>query len=113
MSAAVRAPWKRGNNILLLDGFRSHNAVEIGVPEEHSAVIARGWVKVKDQRVGTVLLPADVRDVITNHCFLRGWIHSIYAICGREEEGWEAVLVIRARLGGQLLFSFNFFFCTA
>lgn len=50
----------------------SHNAVEIGVPQQHGAVVARRRVQVKNQRVCAVLLPADVRDMVANHLFLCG-----------------------------------------
>lgn len=56
----------------LVDESVAHNAVEISVPQQHGAVVARWRVEVKDQRVGAVPLPADVRDVIPNHRLLRG-----------------------------------------
>lgn len=64
----------------------SHNAVEIGVPQQHGAVIACWRVQVKNQRVGAVLLPADVWHVVTNHRFLRCRVHPLYILCGGGEE---------------------------
>lgn len=63
---------KGAATIWLLDESVTHNAVEISVPQQHSAVVACWRVEVKDQCIGTVPLPADVRDVIPNHCLLRG-----------------------------------------
>lgn len=65
----------------------SYDAVEIGVPQQHGAVIARWRVQVKNQSVGAVLLPADVRHVVANHYFLRGRVHPLYVLCGKENVG--------------------------
>lgn len=63
----------------------SYNAVEIGVPQQHGAVIARWRVQVKNQSVGAVLLPADVRHMVANHHFLRGRVHPLYVLCGKKK----------------------------
>ncbi len=60
----------------------SYDAVEVGVPQQHGAIVARWRVQVENQRVGTVLLPADVRHVVTNHRFLRCRVHALYILCG-------------------------------
>lgn len=63
-----------GNNcVQVVLGVRvseSHNAVEIGVPQQHGAVVACWRVQVKNQRICAVLLPADVRDVVADNLFL-------------------------------------------
>lgn len=38
----------------------SYNAVEVGIPQQHGAIVACRRVEVQDQSVGAVLLPADI-----------------------------------------------------
>lgn len=66
--------------------IHTHNAVVIAVPEQHGAVVACGAVQVQNQRIHTVLLPADVGNVIPDHLFLCGWIHPLSLFsCGNKD----------------------------
>lgn len=55
----------------------SYNAVEVGVPQQHGAIVACRRVEVQDQSVGAVLLPADIRHVVPDHHLLGGRVHPL------------------------------------
>lgn len=72
----------------------SYDAIEVGVPQQHGAVVACGRVQVENQRVSTVLLPADVRHMVTDHRFLRCRVHTLYLLCvGVRDEGEETYTI--------------------
>lgn len=74
----------------------SYNAIEVGIPQQHGAIVACWRVQVEHQRVSAVLLPADVRHVVTDHGLLRGRVHTLDILCDgeRDQQVVNFVLVV-------------------